>query len=107
MNMQMQFLPEATNPNATYIETVDIGSSIVAVLDEDNKNKLPTFLLYEKDNEIIRLGLIRWHGGKFVWDTDELMDCVCFSSEHIKDIAKFIDKLNDMWKRGMFKNAKN
>lgn len=95
-------LPESTNPNIH--QMLDIGKYMYAIEVWEKGKKLPQYILCNKEDLFIHLGMIKWYGAwrKFCWFTDGIFDDVVFDSKCLNDIEKFLDELNKMYKEGEF-----
>ncbi len=98
----IETLPEFDNPNM--YQMLDIGKYIYAIETYEKGKKLPQYILCNKENPFIRLGIIKWYGAwrKFCWFTDGIFDDIVFDSKCLNDIESFLDKLNKMHRKGEF-----
>lgn len=95
-------LPEFTNPNIH--QMLEIGEYIYAIEVWEEGKKLPQYVLCNKKDLFIHLGMIKWYGAwrKFCWFTDGIFDDIVFDSKCLNDIKGFLDELNKMYKEGEF-----
>lgn len=95
-------LPEFINPNIH--QMLDIGKYMYAVEIWEEGKKLPQYILCNKENPFIHLGMVKWYGAwrKFCWFTDGIFDDIVFDSKCLNDIERFLDGINKMYKEGEF-----
>ncbi len=84
------------------IEYYNIGNYLVAYTDYLPKRKLPIYVICQKDNEFIHMGIVKYYGPwrKYIWDTDGIFDNIIFDSKCLRAMADFVDYINKEYKEG-------
>ena len=89
-------LPEFTNPNA--YQMLEIGEYIYAIEVWEEGKKLPQYVLCNKKDLFIHLGMIKWYGAwrKFCFYpiSDTIWDNKC-----LEQLLNFINDYNSNWKK--------